>query len=106
MLPSKSLELELSNPTPIGARPSLGVAVNAAVGGWLNPTTLTGGCAVAVAPPSSVIVSVAVYSPGAVWGGEGVAPVPVAPSPNCHAYPVPRPSASLDAEASKETLCG
>ena len=49
-------------------------------------------------------VSVTVYVPGAVYGREAVAPVPVEPSPKSHAYSVIVPSLSDEPEASTEQV--
>src|SRR6516164_2360574 len=60
----------------------------------------------AVAPRSSVTVSVAVYDPAVAYVWFADDPVPTAPSPKLHAHATTFPSESVEPDASKLTASG
>src|SRR5262245_27743324 len=96
---------EPANVTAAATSSSVTTDWGVATGGWLPTITSTVADACAVRPSVSVTVSVAVNVPAAVYVCCGATPVPVAPSPNDHAYVV-MPSSSELAEASNCTARG
>src|SRR6266542_2235383 len=87
MLPSGSDDAEASAVTASGAVPDDGVTVSLATGGWFAAgDTVTVADAVAIAPPLSVTVTLAVHVPAAyVW---------VAVAPGCGPTTVPSPKSN------------
>src|SRR5947207_4256129 len=97
MVPSLSLDAEPSN----RHERSVHELVNCAVGRTFAAKPVATTVSVAVAPWSSVTVTVAVYVPLAAKVCEVVTPEPVAPSPKFQSYDAIVPSRSPEPDAPK-----
>ena len=87
--------LEASNSTCSGMCPELGLAVNAAFGGWLTWPAVTLFVVVSLSK-LSVTVCVTVYAPAVSYVCAAFAPEPVAPSPKSQRTVSASPSLLVD----------